>query len=124
MDIPSLYGVSNESKLWNGTRMSAHAGIFSCIVGITLALVASPVAEADDGSVIREARDIGIMNSDVNIISAGRSVCYVLRLGNRPPAEISAKIARTFVINQDQARRFSLVSANEWCPQWSGLFAG
>lgn len=88
-----------------------------------MALAAAPVAHADDAGVIREAREIGILNSDVNIISAGRSVCYVLRLGNRPPAEISAKIARNFVIDQDQARRFSLVSANEWCPQWSGLFA-
>jgi hypothetical protein len=103
--------------------MPTHTGTLSCIAGVILALVASPAAEADDGSVIREARNIGIMNSDVNIISAGRSVCYVLRLGNRPPPEISAKIARTFVIDQDQARRFSLVSANEWCPQWSGLFA-
>lgn len=103
--------------------MPTRAAIFSCMVGLTLALAASPLARADDASVIREAHDLGILNSDVNIISAGRSVCYVLRLGNRPPAEISAKIARNFVINADQARRFSLVSANEWCPQWSGLFA-
>lgn len=96
----------------------------SCIVGLLLALATSPVARADDAGVIDAARDIGIMNSDVNIISAGRSVCYVLRLGNRPPVEISKKIARNFVIDQDQARRFSLVSANEWCPQWSSLFAG
>lgn len=88
-----------------------------------LALAASPIAHADDADVIRQAHELGVANSDVNIISAGRSVCYVLRLGNRPPAEISGKIARTFVINPDQARRFALASANEWCPQWSGLFA-
>jgi Protein of unknown function (DUF732) len=103
--------------------MPTPAGIFSCIAAMMLALAVSPVAHADDADVIREARNIGILNSDVNIISAGRSVCYVLRLGNRPPEEISGKIARTFVINADQARRFSLVSANEWCPRWSGLFA-
>ncbi|MGV0739763.1 DUF732 domain-containing protein [Mycobacterium syngnathidarum] len=104
--------------------MPTHAGKFTCIAGVVLALIASPMAQADDAGVIREARNIGIKNSDVNVISAGRSVCYVLRLGNRPPEEISAKIARTFVIDQDQARRFSLASANEWCPQWSGLFGG
>jgi hypothetical protein len=93
------------------------------MAGMLVALASSPVAHADDADVIREARSIGILNSDVNIISAGRSVCYILRLGNRPPYEISAKIARTFVIDQDQARRFSLVSANEWCPQWGALFA-
>ncbi|MDF3339484.1 DUF732 domain-containing protein [Mycolicibacterium septicum] len=103
--------------------MPTSAGIFSCIAGMMLAIATSPVAQADDAGVIRDAHAIGIANSDVNIISAGRSVCYVLRLGNRPPAEISAKIARNFVIDQDQARRFSLVSANEWCPQWSSLFA-
>lgn len=103
--------------------MPTPAGIFSFIAGMTIALTAAPVALADDAGVIGEARNIGIMNSDVNIISTGRSVCYVLRLGNRPPVEISAAVARAFVINADQARRFSLVSANEWCPQWSGLFA-
>ncbi len=105
--------------------MRTPPGIFGCAAGMMLALTLalSPAAQADDADFIRGARALGILNSDVNIISAGRSVCYVLRLGNRPPPEISAKIARTFVINQDQARRFSLASANEWCPQWSGLFA-
>ena len=105
------------------TRMRTRTATSSCIVGLLLALTAAPAAQADDADVIRAAHDIGISNSDVNIISAGRSVCYVLRLGNRPPSEISEKIARNFVINAEQARQFSLVSANEWCPQWSGLFA-
>ncbi|MEH3132321.1 MAG: DUF732 domain-containing protein [Mycolicibacterium neoaurum] len=104
--------------------MRTSVKTLSCIAGLFIALAASPTARADDAAVIDAAREIGIMNSDVNIISAGRSVCYVLRLGNRPPVEISKKIARNFVIDQDQARRFALVSANEWCPQWSGLFAG
>ncbi len=104
--------------------MRTSVKTLSCIAGLFIALAASPAARADDAAVIDGAREIGIMNSDVNIISAGRSVCYVLRLGNRPPVEISKKIARNFVIDQDQARRFSLISANEWCPQWSGLFAG
>lgn len=104
-------------------RMPIFGRIFSCIGGIVVALAAAPIAHADDADVISQARALGILNSDVNIISAGRSVCYILRLGNRPPAEISAKIARNFVIDQDHARRFSLVSANEWCPQWSDLFA-
>jgi hypothetical protein len=103
--------------------MRTYTRAIVCIVGVMSALLGPATAHADDDSVIREARDIGILNSDVNIISAGRSVCYVLRLGNRPPEEISAKIARNFVIDSDQARRFSLASANEWCPQWSGLFA-
>ncbi|BBX09289.1 DUF732 domain-containing protein [Mycolicibacterium aichiense] len=103
--------------------MHIAAGVVTCLAGMGLVVAAAPLAHADDADVIREARSIGILNSDVNIISAGRSVCYVLRLGNRPPVEISGKIARTFVIDQDQARRFSLASANEWCPQWSGLFA-
>lgn len=103
--------------------MRISAGMVGCVTGMMLALAVPPAAQADDADVIRAARSIGILNSDVNIISAGRSVCYVLRLGNRPPEEISAKVARTFVINQDQARQFSLVSANEWCPQWSRLFA-
>jgi len=104
--------------------MQTRAGIIGCIMmGVALTLVASPAAHADDASFISEAHSLGITNSDVNIISAGRSVCYVLRLGNRPPEEISAKIARTFVLNADEARQFSLFSANEWCPQWSGLFA-
>lgn len=104
--------------------MRTSVKTLSCIAGLFIALAGSPAARADDAAVIDAAREIGIMNSDVNIISAGRSVCYVLRLGNRPPVEISKKIARNFVIDQDQARRFSLISANEWCPQWSGLFAG
>ena len=104
--------------------MRTSVKTLSCIAGLFIALGASRAARADDAAVIDAAREIGIMNSDVNIISAGRSVCYVLRLGNRPPVEISKKIARSFVIDQDQARRFSLISANEWCPQWSGLFAG
>jgi hypothetical protein len=110
--------------------MRTGARTIGCIVmGVTLTVMGSPVAQAnpdpegDDASVIRQARNLGILNSDANIISASRSVCYVLRLGNRPPEEISAKIARNFVIGADQARQFSLMSANEWCPQWSGLFA-
>jgi hypothetical protein len=103
--------------------------ICGILTGVMFALVGSPVAQANpdpegnDAGFVREARTLGILVSDVNIISAGRSVCYVLRLGNRPPEEISAKIARTFVIDRDHAHQFSLLSANEWCPQWSGLFA-
>lgn len=104
--------------------MRTRGYLIGCaVVGLGLAAWGSPVAQADESTFLSEAHDLGITNSDVNIVSAGRSVCYILRLGNRPPEEISAKIARTFVIDADQARQFSLFSANEWCPQWSGLFA-
>jgi hypothetical protein len=100
------------------------------LTGLTLALVGSPVAQAnpdpegDDASFISQAHALGFtLHSDVNLISAGRSVCYVLRLGNRPPEEISARIAQSLIVSDHQARQFSLLSANEWCPQWSGLFA-
>lgn len=104
--------------------MRTRTGVLSGIVmAVALTLVSPPLAYADDAGFIDKAHTLGITNSDVNIISAGRSVCYVLRLGNRPPEEISGKIARNFVLTADQARQFSLFSANEWCPQWSGLFA-
>lgn len=110
------------------TLTRSIAGI---LTGVTLTLVGSPVAranpdpEGDDASFLSQAHALGFtQHSDVNLISAGRSVCYVLRLGNRPPEEISARIARSLVVSDDQARQFSLLSANEWCPQWSGLFAG
>lgn len=104
--------------------------IGAILTGVTLALMGSPVAQAnpdpegDDASFIDQAHALGFtLLSDVNLISAGRSVCYVLRLGNRPPEEISARIARSLAVSEDQARQFSLLSANEWCPQWSALFA-
>jgi hypothetical protein len=108
------------------TRTRTIGGI---LTGVTLALLVSPVAQADpdpeggDASFISAARALGFSHSDVNLISAGRSVCYVLRLGNRSPEEISAKVARSLIVSDDQARQFSLLSANEWCPHWSGLFA-
>jgi hypothetical protein len=101
------------------------------LAGVTLVLVGSPVAQAnpdpegDDANFLSQAHALGgfTLHSDVNLISAGRSVCYELRLGNRAPEEVSAKIARSLVVTEDQARQFSLLSADEWCPQWSGLFS-
>ena len=81
---------ADDSTPRNGTRMRISAGMVGCVAGMMLALAVPPAAQADDADVIRAARSIGILNRDVNIISAGRSVCYVLRLGNRPPEEISA----------------------------------
>jgi len=98
------------------------------LLGVALMFLTSAVAQAnpdpegDDVNFISQARALGFVHSDVNLTSGGRSVCYVLRLGNRSPAEISTRIARSFVVSGDQARQFALLSANQWCPQWSSLF--
>jgi hypothetical protein len=106
-----------------GIRMRMYAKTIGCTaIAVTLTLLGSPLAHADDASFVRDAKALGFQQNSVNLLSSGRSVCYVLRLGNRNPQEITDRIARFLNVSGDLAHQFTVLSVNEWCPQYSNLY--
>jgi hypothetical protein len=89
----------------------------SVITGLTLTLLGSPVAQADDASFVRDTQALGFIQASQNLISTGRSACYYLWL-NRDPGQITDRIKRYLNVDPDLAHRFFVLSVNEYCPQY------
>jgi Protein of unknown function (DUF732) len=100
--------------------MRLYALVIACAAtGVTLTLLGSPAAQADDASFVRDAQARGIQQASANLISTGQSACYYLWL-NRDPGQITDRIRRYLNVEPDVARQFFVLSVNEYCPQYSG----
>lgn len=101
-------------------RMRALATAFVA-VGVTGALLASPMAQADDADFVRAAKALGFVQRSDNLISTAQSACYFL-VRNRDPLEVEARIARyTRIDPPSQAHRFFVLAVNTYCPQYAGV---
>jgi hypothetical protein len=105
--------------------MRMHALKTGCaVIGATLGLLGSPVAQADDASFVRNAQALGFVQASDNIISTAQSACYFL-LRNRDPQEVEQRIVRyTRIDPPTQAHPFLVLAVNEYCPQYAGLVGG
>jgi hypothetical protein len=88
------------------------------MTGVTLTLLGSPAAQADNASFVRDAQARGIVQASENLISTARSACYYLWL-NRDPGQITDRIRRYLNVEPDVARQFFVLSVNEYCPQYA-----
>jgi hypothetical protein len=102
--------------------MRLYALMTGCVVmGMTLGLLDSPVAQADNASFVRDAQALGFVQASDNLISTAQSACYFL-LRKRDPREVEQRILRyTRVEQPSQAHQFFVLSVNEYCPQYAGL---
>jgi hypothetical protein len=90
-------------------------------IGVTLGLLGSPVAQADDASFVRSAQALGFVQQSDNLISTAQSACYFL-LRNRDPQEVEQRILRyTRVPQPSQAHQFFVLAVNEYCPQYADV---
>jgi hypothetical protein len=100
--------------------MRLYALVKACAVtGVTLTLLGSPVAQADNASFVRDTQALGFIQASQNLISTGESACYFLRL-NRDPGQVTDRIRRYLNVDPDMARQFLVRAVNEYCPQYSG----
>jgi hypothetical protein len=100
--------------------MRTCAGTISCILmGVTLTLLSSPVAQADDASFVSAAQSLGFPQASSNLVTTGRSACYFLSR-NRDPGQVLQRIIRYTRVEPDQARQFFALAINEYCPQYAG----
>ncbi|MDQ2638935.1 MAG: DUF732 domain-containing protein [Actinomycetota bacterium] len=88
-------------------------------MGVTLALLGSPVAQADNDSFVTNAKALGFQQDSDNLISTARSACYFLSR-NRHPAQVAERIMRYTSVDSGLARQFLALSVNEYCPQYGG----
>ena len=90
------------------------------MAAVTLTLLGSPVAHADDASFVHDTQALGFIQASQNLISTARSACYFLGFYNRDPDQISDRIKRYLNVDPDMAHRFLVLSVNEYCPQYDG----
>jgi hypothetical protein len=103
-----------------GIRMRLYALVMaSAMTGVTLTLLGSPVAQADNASFVRDIQARGFQQASDNLISTGKSACYFLWL-NRDPGQIAERIGRYLNVDPDRGRQFLVLAVNEYCPQYSG----
>lgn len=106
----------------NGARMRTHAKTLGCIaLGLALAFQIVPMAQADEESFVRSAREIGLPFAPTNLKSIAQSACNMLSYNNRIPSEIEARIQRYTRVDPLQARQFFVLSVTEYCPQYLGV---
>jgi hypothetical protein len=96
--------------------------IAGALVGIPLMLL-SPPAQADDSSLVSEAKALGFQQASANLISTARSACYFLSL-DRDPGQVTDRISRYLAVDADSARRFFSMSVIEYCPQYRDRIGG
>lgn len=87
------------------------------VMGLTLTLLVSPTAHADDASFVRDTQALGFLQSPVNLISTGRSACYFLDR-RRDPDQIVNRIERYTRVDSALAQQFLALAVNEYCPQY------
>lgn len=102
--------------------MRRHVFSIGCVsMGLTLSLLGSPLAQADDASFVRDAKALGFLQASSNLISTAESACYLLGPRHRDPAQVEYRVARYTVVNPDQAHKFVLLAVDEYCPENAGL---
>jgi hypothetical protein len=90
-----------------------------CVVmGVTLTLLGSPVAQADDAGFVRDAKALGFVQAPDNLISTAQSACYFLSR-NRDPGQVEERILRYTRVEPGQAHQFFALAVNEYCPQFA-----
>lgn len=90
-------------------------------IGVTLGLLGSPTAQADDADFVRAAQALGFVQAADNLISQAESACYFL-LRNRDPQEVEARIVRyTRIDPPSKAHPFFVLAVNTYCPQYAGV---
>jgi Protein of unknown function (DUF732) len=95
---------------------------FGCIaVGMTLAFLGAPTAQADNESFVRSAQDLGLPFAAPSLIATARSACNMLWYNNRPVNEIEGRILRYTRAEPEQAHQFFVLAVNEYCPQYAGV---
>lgn len=100
--------------------MRLYALVVACaMTGVTLTLLGSPVAQADNASFVRDIQARGFQQASDNLISTGESACYFLSL-NRDPGQIADRIGRYLNVEPDRGRQFLVLAVNEYCPQYRG----
>jgi hypothetical protein len=98
--------------------MRIRALVMVCATtGVTLMMLGSPVAQADNASFVSDTQALGFQQASDNLISTARSACYFLSL-NRDPGQITDRIGRYMNVDSDLAHRFFVLSVNEYCPQY------
>jgi Protein of unknown function (DUF732) len=102
--------------------MRMRALTTSCVaIGVTLGLLCSPVAHADDADFVREVQAMGFLQAYDNLVSQAQSACYFL-VRKRTPDEVEARILRyTRVDPPSQARPFLVLAVRTYCPQFTNL---
>ncbi len=90
--------------------------VVAAVIGLTLG-VPLPMAHADNDSFVNEAKSLGFQHADESLITTGQSACYFLTR-NRDPREITERISRYLVVNDDLARRFLVMSVDQYCPHF------
>ena len=88
------------------------------MTAVTLTLLGSPVAQADDASFVHDTQAIGFIQASQNLISTARSACYFLGFYRRDPGQITDRIMRYLSVDADMAHRFLLLAVDEYCPQY------
>jgi hypothetical protein len=102
--------------------MRRYGPTIGCVVmGATLTLLGSPVAQADDASFVHDAQATGVSLASDNLISTAQSACYFLGPRKRDPGQVLERIIRYTRVEPEQARRFFVLAVNEYCPQYAGL---
>jgi hypothetical protein len=112
---------NSRRLLQNGITMRTNALTVGYVVmGVTLTLLVSPVAHADDASFVHDAQSLGFTQASDNLISTAQSACYFLSL-NRDPGQVLQRIIRYARIEPDQGQKFFVLAVNEYCPQYAGI---
>lgn len=88
------------------------------MTAVTLALLGSPVAQADDASFVHDTQAIGFIQASQNLISTARSACYFIGFYRRDPGQITDRIMRYLNVDADMAHRFLVLAVDEYCPQY------
>lgn len=88
------------------------------MTGLTLTLLGTPVAQADNASFVRAAQSLGFPQGSENLISTARSACYFLSR-NRNPEQVVERIMRYTRVGTDQAHQFFALAVTEYCPQFA-----
>jgi hypothetical protein len=113
--------------------MRKRAFTTGCVaIGVTLGLLSSPLAQADDwapspspgdADFVRNVQAIGFLQGYDNLVSQAQSACYFF-VRNRGADEIEARIARyTRVDPPTQAHPFLVLAVNTYCPQFADRVA-
>ncbi len=104
--------------------MRVCAKVIGCaMMGVTLTVLGSAVARADNASFVSDAKALGFPQNSDNLISVARSACYFLSR-NRDPEQVAERIMRYTMVDSDVAHRFLALSVSEYCPQYGGRIGG
>jgi hypothetical protein len=101
--------------------MRASPWAVGCLlIGASVALLGSPVAQADNGSFVREAEALGFAHGPENLISTAQSACYFLGR-NRHSVEVERRIVRYLRVEPTQGHQFLTLAVAQYCPQYAGV---